>query len=239
LRFARAGLSMSRRSVIGLAAVLSFLAVAVELAIGVKAATTAVLFPLAVGWLLLNAVAKRNHRRFLEALPGYLDNVRQLVIVGNSLQQAMERAAEDGNEALLRYLRPMRLRLQSGASLTESLTVLADRFDIVELHTLAAAVQTNLRFGGKMSELLAGLIRFFRDRRRIERELRGATAETRATIWVLASLPALIALDLFFTNQNYREFYLFSQPGHHLLALITGVEAAGILVMRRIARVDF
>lgn len=173
------------------------------------------------------------------ALPTYLDNVRQLVAIGNSLQQSVEKAAEAAPDELRRHLRITLHQLRHGAALADSLEALAERLDVIELHMLAASVQTNLRFGGRMSEVLNNLARVFRDRQRVERELRAATAETRFSAIILTALPVVVAVYLLVTNAGYLQWFIDTESGRTLLGLCVGLQVAGILLMRRIIRVEY
>jgi tight adherence protein B len=176
---------------------------------------------------------------FVAGLPYFLDNVRQLMVVGNSLQQAVEKAALNTPLSVHRYLAPMTRRMQSGAAVGESITWLANRLDVLELHMLATAVQTNLRYGGRMSTVLGNLVGTLRDRARAMRELGSATAETRASGVVLGSLPVIAALGIGLTNFSYVQFFLDTTQGHHLLAVAVTLQILGTLAMRRIMRLDY
>lgn len=182
--------------------------------------------------------ARRMDALFL-ALPGFLDNVRQLVTIGNSVQQAFEKAIQMAPYPVARPMRITLHQLRHGVPLTDCLTNLADRLQIVELHMLASAVQANLRFGGRISDVLANLVRVYRDRQRVERELKAATSETRTSALVLAIIPAALIALLAAINPDYFKFFLETEDGRKMLAFCVGMQGMGILMMRRMARVRY
>jgi tight adherence protein B len=83
------------------------------------------------------------------------------------------------------------------------------------------------------------LTQILRDRARVERELHSATAETRMSALVLGALPVVVAAFIGATNPAYIAFFLDAPQGHKLIGIALGMEVAGVLVMRRIMRIDF
>jgi tight adherence protein B len=183
--------------------------------------------------------ARRNLAAFAAALPSFLDGMRQLLAVGASLQQALTRTVEGSGPEVRRYFAPVVRRIQNGASVPESLAWLAQRLDMGELHMLAAAVQTNARFGGPISPVLTNLTGLLRDRMRVERELKAATAEVRMTGWVLAGLPPLAAAAIALINPPYMAFLVGTDLGRTLLTVAVGLQLAGVAFMRRIMATSF
>lgn len=239
VRLARADLEIRRR-VVALGLVVVVLLTGGAATYGGPWWAAGVAAALAVGALVvLDRLAARVMAGLFRALPTYLDNVRQLVAIGNSLQQAVEKAAEAAPTELRRHLRITLHQLRHGAPLADSLESMATRLDVVELHMLAASVQANLRFGGRMSEVLNNLAKVFRDRQRVERELRAATAETRFSALILTALPVLVGAYLMFTNAGYLMWFIDTENGRLMLGICLGLQAAGLLLMRRIVRVDY
>jgi tight adherence protein B len=197
------------------------------------------LLAMALGWIGFQIVTQRRLAAFVEGLPLYLDATRQLIMVGHSLQQAMVTAGEGCGPGVARHIGPVIRRIQYGATPGDAIVWLAERIDVVELHMLAAAVKTNTRHGGRISTVLANLTQILRDRARVGRELTSATAETRMSGIVLGALPVVVALFIAFSNPSYIRFFIDVPEGHTLLAVAVGMEIVGVLIMRRIMRLDF
>ncbi len=189
--------------------------------------------------LYIKRLAKKRLAAFVDQLPHYLDAIRQLLLIGNSFQQALAKATETTSEAVKRYLNPAMRRINNGAPVVDALETVADRIDLPEFHMVVAAVRTNSRFGGNITPALAGLVRLLRDRARVVRELGAASAETRLSATVLCALPPVALLIISIINYGYMR-YLFETPGGHRLLLIgVGFQTVGILTMRRLMRLDF
>jgi tight adherence protein B len=175
----------------------------------------------------------------IEALPFYLDGVRQLLVVGSSLTQALVRALPSAAIELQAFLGPAVRRIELGAPVAESMQGLAERLCVPEVSMLAAAIGVNLRFGGPMSAVLGNLAQIVRERLRVRRELRSATAEVRVSTRLLMAMPVVMAGFLFFANRAYIDFFLHEPRGHFLGMLAIGLQLAGMLVMRRMMRAAF
>ncbi|MGF6232054.1 tight adherence protein B [Inquilinus ginsengisoli] len=184
-------------------------------------------------------LACRRLDAFIEGLPFFLDALRQLLVVGNSVQQGLLKAAENTSPAMQRYLQPMIRRINNGAPIPESIEWLAQRLELAELYMLAAAVETNFRYGGRMSNVLANLIQILRDRARVERELKAATAEIRFSAIVLGLMPLIAAVMISFIKPSYVMFFVETERGNRLALIAVGLQMLGTVVLRRIMRLEF
>lgn len=189
--------------------------------------------------LWIKHLADRRMAQFVEVLPHYLDSIRQLLMVGNSFQQALTKATNDSGEAVRRFLDPAVRRIANGASVTDALDAVAERIDLTELHMVVAAVRTNQRTGGSIAPMLVALATLLRDRARVVRELKAASAETRLSATVLCGLPPLAFLLISAINYDYMRYMWETGGGRRLLLIGLGFQTVGVLVMRRLMRLQF
>src|SRR3546814_12883078 len=70
------------------------------------------------------------------------------------------------------YIAPVARRLELGAPVADAMQVLAERLRVPEISMLAAAIRTNMRYGGSISAVLLYLANILPERIRINRELR-------------------------------------------------------------------
>ena len=218
----------------GLAVVLAALLLA-----GPVAALVLVIGVPMAGYSWLQSRARKRIEALTDALPLYLDGVRQLQAVGNSLSQALERALADAPDAVRRYFAATGRRLEMGAPVAETMQQLADRLRVPEVSMLAAAIRTNLRFGGSLGTALTNLAAILRERVRIRRELSAATSESRISARVLIAMPLLAMALLMFMNPGYLDFFTGDPRGQKLSVFAIGLEALGIVVVRRMMRLAF
>lgn len=235
-KLARAGWEASQRHLIVAGATMLF-AVVIALAVagllaGMLTAATLVLLT----WVALEYRAGVRVQRLSDCMLGFLERMRQLLSVGNSLSVALERAVENSPSIVTQCLTPTLRRIANGSGVAESLERVAAEMDLYELHLLATATRTNLRFGGSMTAILRNIIENIRRRASIERELRANTTQIRASAWVLALLPVLVATLVMLTNRDYSSWFLATEKGHHMIAYAVVSQIAGALCMRMITR---
>lgn len=189
--------------------------------------------------VLLQFIAARRLNSFIEALPPLFDQVKHLLLAGNSLQQALTKSIDASTGPVARYLQPVSRRVQNGAPVADSILWLADRLDCPELFIFGTGVHTNARYGGRMASMLANLAQIVRDGLRVRRELRSATAETRLSALVLSLLPVGVAGIIAIMNPSYMSFFIDTPQGQHMAIFAVGLQITGMLIMRRILRLDF
>lgn len=191
---------------------------------------------------LLGWVRRRAQRRveaLIEALPYYIDAVRQMQVVGNSLAQALERALADAPAVVQSYIAPVARRLELGASVADAMQMLAERLRVPEISMLAAAIRTNMRYGGSISAVLLNLANILRERIRIKRELKAAISEAKISGRVLIVMPLVAMAALVAMNPDYIDFFLRDPRGHRLAIVAMVLQGLGMLVMRRVMRLTF
>lgn len=207
---------------------LGFLA-ALGIVLGVAVATV----------VLVRERARRRTEAFIEALPFFLDNIRQLLAVGNSLSQSLLRATSAAPLPVQAYLGATARRIELGAPIGDAVQQTADRLAIPEVGMLAAAVRTNLRFGGSMTGIIGNLVFLVRERLRIKRELASATAEVRVSTRMLIAIPLVLTAFLFITIPSYRTFFFNDPRGHNMALIACAMQGVGMALMIRLNRLVF
>lgn len=239
LWLARADITLSSSHLLAGGVALGATGIAVLDLLGPVQAVLVVVAAPVLAALAVRHLGNRRLRVFVEGLPTYLESLRQLVAVGNSFGTAIVKANESAAPEMRRYLDPLVRRLQNGAPVAESITWLAGRIDVPELHMLATAVETNARYGGRMTLILSNLTNILRERARVERELRSATSELRAGGIVLSLLPIGAGTVLVFLNPEQMRFFIDEEIGRTLLWFAGGMQVTGMAIMRRLMRTDF
>jgi tight adherence protein B len=178
-------------------------------------------------------------RALSDAMLGFLERVRQLITVGNSLATALERAVANSPPVVALALAPTIRRIHNGGGVAESLERCAEELDIYELNLLATAARTNLRFGGSMTQILRNMIENIRRRSAVERELRADTTQIRASAWVLGLLPVVVGGVVMFSNRDYARWFLETDSGHRMIVYAVLSQLIGVWLMRMIVRTRY
>lgn len=235
-RFVRAGWEPDRRHLVMTAGLLLIVGLVTDLAAGMLAAFVVITILVLTGLAVLEYRGTANMRMLSDAMLGFLERMQQLLSVGHSLPVALRRAAENSPPVVARSLAPTIRRIDNGAGFADSIERCADELDIYELHLLATATRTNLRFGGSMTNVLKNMMENIRKRAAIERELRANTTQIRASAWVLALLPVLVGALVMLSNRSYARWFLVTPTGHAMIAYAVVSQLLGGLCMRVIVR---
>lgn len=123
-----------------------------------------------------------------------------------------------------------------GEDFDTALVKLADRCALPDYRFFATAVALQRQTGGNLAETLDNLAETVRRRRAIKMKAAALTSEAKATVAVLAVLPAGVAAVLLFVNPAYILELVTTKDGKALLGLAIAIQATGLLVIRAILR---
>ena len=190
-------------------------------------------------FVYVGARARRRIDALIEALPHYIDAVRQMQMVGNSLPQALERALLEAPDKVRAFMAPVARRLELGAPVADTMQLLSQRLRVPEVAMLAAAISTNLRYGGSITTVLANLSGILRSRIRIRREMEAATSQAKVSSRILIVMPIAAMVLLMAANPDYLDFFVRDPRGHRLAIIAVVLQGMGMLVMNRMLRLAF
>jgi tight adherence protein B len=92
--------------------------------------------------------------------------------------------------------------------------------------------------GGNLAEVLDKITETIRDRVRIKGELKAITAQGRISGIVISLLPVVLCLIIYMINPGHMSL-LFTRPLGIIMLVFAGfMELTGIVMIRRIVRVE-
>jgi tight adherence protein B len=155
---------------------------------------------------------------------------------GLNLGQAVDLAATDAGPPLGAELRRASRETTVGTPLDRALGAFAQRCAVPGADVLAVASAIASRTGADLAPILDGIVAAARDRDRLRREMRAATAQGRLTAMVVAALPFAFLLVLGAGARGETHVLLHEPIGWVLLGVGGGLQAAGFLWIRRTVR---
>lgn len=178
-------------------------------------------------------IANRSARAAAQ-MPEILASLAAPVRAGASLPQAFAAAAEEADPPLADALARTTRDLDNGVPIDEAIARFASRCAIPEAVLVGRALRVARQAGGELARVLDEVAETLSDRERLARELRAATAQSRASAMVVAALPVVFLL-LMSAGAGDQAHLLFGEPiGWLLLGVGGGLEAAGIFWIRRL-----
>jgi tight adherence protein B len=189
-------------------------------------------------WKLLWEADARA-RKIAEQLPDALDLIARAMRAGHAWVDALGRASQEIPAPLGLELGLVAEEHRLGIELRPCLEALLQRVPTsFELRLLVGAVLLNRETGGNLIEILDHLSETVRDRLLFESKVRALTAEVRASAAILAVLPFASALLLTWVQPDYLLPLLSPGLGRSLLMGGLASMGVGLLLMRRVARVE-
>ena len=239
-RLERAGAPVGPAGFIGLAVAGSALAGA--LALAVLRTPAAVLVGAGAAALAarayLGSADRRYVRRVAGQVPGLAQQLAGALSAGVSLHQAVARAGADAPEPAASELRRVAADLGLGARVDEALSSLLARVPDPGLAIMVTAILVQRRAGGNLAGALADLAGRLEDRERLAKEVAGASAQARASAWIVVALPLAGGMLVEVSAPGTLARTLGHGPGLALLAVSLGVQGAGALAIRRLVRIE-
>lgn len=178
-------------------------------------------------------------RKFEELLPEATDVIARALRVGQTLPAALQMVGEELPDPVGAEFRLLHEHFQFGAPLPEVLRHLADRVPLVDIRFLVTAILLQRDTGGNLSELLDNLAMVIRDRFRVRRKVRSVTAHGRLSGWILSAIPVAVGVLLMLIRPDYIQTLVTDDLGRRLLIGAIALEAMGVMIIRRIVRVEY
>ncbi len=114
----------------------------------------------------------------------------------------------------------------------------AQRTQSEDLAWVVGALEINRDVGGDVSQLLETVSKTIRERVALRRMIAALSAEGRLSAWILIALPFGIAFFINSSSPGYLDPLVESPIGIGMLIFSVISMAIGILIIRRIVRLD-
>jgi tight adherence protein B len=191
-----------------------------------------------IPWLYVMLRRKARFRKFEEQFPESLDLLARAVRAGHAFTTGFEIAAKELAEPLATEYRITYDQQNLGLPLSEALQNLGERVPLADVRIFVSALLIQRETGGNLAEILDNLAYVIRERFRLYRDVKTQTAEGRASLYILTSLPPAAALLVYLTNPDYIQ-PLFTDPLGNMF-IVAGVvsQIIGFLVIRKITTLE-
>jgi tight adherence protein B len=189
-------------------------------------------------WFYVRRKRQRRLAQFLEQLPDALDLMTRALRAGHAFSSAMNTVASEMPDPIAKEFRRTYEEHNLGMSLKVALEHLIERVPLLDLRLCVTAILIQRETGGNLSEILENIANVIRDRFRILGQVRVFTAQGRLTGWVIGLIPFGLAFYIYVVNPEYLEPLFTTQPGKYMLGTALTMELLGVLMIRKIVRID-
>jgi tight adherence protein B len=180
----------------------------------------------------------RRLRLYVEQLPEALDLMVSGLRAGNSLASAIDLVGNQCPDPIGCEFKTCFEEQNYGLELNLAMDNMIKRVPVQDLKLVTSAIMIQKESGGNLAEVLDRASYTIRQRFRLKRQIRVHTAQGRMTGWVLALLPVVLGIAIYFVNPEMMSV-LWKRPiGIKLLCASAGLTLVGGLVIRKIVDID-
>ena len=195
-----------------------------------------------IGGLMPIYRVKRTRDRRLEKLRSQLadafDLMARVIRAGQTLGQSLLAVADEFPQPIAGEFAQCYEQQNLGLSPEASFRDLNRRTGVIELKIFVLAVLVQQQSGGNLAELLGKLAFIVRERYHLRGTIVTLTTEGKMQGWILAALPPAMLVILMVANWDYAKAH-FTADHRSTLFYTFGVEALGVLWIRKIVNFDF
>src|ERR1051326_3237747 len=160
-------------------------------------------------WLRYRITQRRT--AFEQGLPEALDRGTGALRAGYGLEYGFDLVAREGTPPCSEEFGQILQELSLGGDLEEALARLILRVNSEDARLLSTAVAVQRRTGGNLVEVLGQMAQMLGERGRLRRDVQVLTTAPRVSGYVVALLPLLTVMVMFFTSRYYIDT-LLSEP---------------------------
>jgi len=196
------------------------------------------LFGLLAPEFLVRYLKRRRRLRFGMQLVDALMSMSNALRTGFSLSQSFELVQREMGDPISQEFRLMNTEIRLGVSVEDAMGHMLERMPSEDLDLVITAINISHEVGGNLTEIFDNIAQTIRERHRLEGKIRSLTAMGKLQAGIICMLPVAMALALNFTNPELMEPLLKSPLGLCMFGVIVVLEVCGILVIRKIVRID-
>lgn len=197
---------------------------------------------LAVIGYLLPAFYLRNRRghrmrQFETGLPRAMDLIGNSMKAGQSLAQSLRAVTENAGPPMSDEFGLARREVELGASVESALTNMVKRIGSADLRLVVMVITIQHSVGGDLPAILTTLADTMRQRAEMRAEIMAATAQSRASSFIITLLPVVAAVFLYFIVPDYFRPMFLNPLGWVMIGFAVFLLVIGNVIIRRITAI--
>ena len=203
--------------------------------LGLPAAVMMAMIPVSI----LKHLRTRRMRKFEEQFPEALDLISRALRAGHAVTTGLEMAATEMPAPVGEEFRNLYEQQNYGLAMPDALRRFAERIPVLDARFFVTAVLIQRESGGNLAEVLDNLSSVIRERFRVKRQMRVASAHGRITGWVLVALPPVLGTVIMAVNQEARDLMFGERLGIQMMIGAAVLQGIGTLIIRKIINIPY
>lgn len=201
-------------------------------------AIAAVLVGFFVPFFYLRAKASRRRRRFNTQLPDSLQLMASSLEAGYSMPQAVDTVAREDLDPLSGEFNRALVESRLGVPIEDGLDGIVERMQSQDFSWVVMAIRIQRQVGGSLANVLKTVAETLRERERLRRTVRALSADGRLSAWIIGFAPFFAAAFLLIFRPGYINPLFERTAGWVLIGVALVLIAIGVVIIRRIIRIE-
>jgi tight adherence protein B len=193
----------------------------------------------AVPFLVVRFAERRRVQQFEDQFPQAIDLIAGALRAGHAFTTGVSMVADEVQDPLGGEFRLLFDHQNYGMPLPDALKAFARRVPLLDARFFITAVLTQREAGGNLAEVLDNLSSLIRERSRVKRQVRVASAHGRITGWVLSAMPPALAVGMMIVAPEHMRGFVADPLGVRMIIAALVLQVIGTLAIRRIVNVEF
>lgn len=181
--------------------------------------------------------AKRMEQ-FEEQLVGALDLMIRALQAGYPFTEALRQVSKDMEDPIASEFRTLFDEVNGGVDMRIAFRNLLARMPSMSLMAVATTVALQRETGGNLAESFKNISGVIRGRFRFQRKVKTLTAEGRMSAWVMALMPFVLFLFMYFKAPDMMNAFLQDPMGLKAIGTGVGLIFLGVLWMRHMLKLN-
>jgi tight adherence protein B len=182
---------------------------------------------------------KKRLAVFEEQFPEAIDLIARALRAGHALTTGLGMVADEIPAPVGEEFRRLYDEQNFGMSLPEAMRAMAQRVPVLDARFFVTAVLTQREAGGNLSEVLDNLASVMRQRFKVKRQIRVASAHGRLSAWILSLMPPVLAAFLFTTSPSFMKVLWEDPWGLQLMMGAAVLQVIGSVIIARMVRIEY
>ncbi|NCA90604.1 MAG: hypothetical protein EOM92_17410 [Gammaproteobacteria bacterium] len=190
-------------------------------------------------WVWLQRKKTQRLLQFEEALPDALSMLGRTLRAGLPLSQALQTVSQEMHGPVGKEFGIVFTELNYGGDLRSAFLGMLERMPSLAVMAMSVAIMIQRETGGNLAQSVDQLEGMMRERFRFQRHMRTLTASNRTSAWIVGSIPVLLAVVLELISPGHTSTIFTDPTGLKIFYFILGLQAVGLLWIRKLIRLDF
>jgi tight adherence protein B len=189
--------------------------------------------------LYVKHAANRRRHQFEDQFPQAMDLIASSLRAGHAFTTGVSMVGEEVPDPTGAEFRLLYDQQNFGMPLPDALKAFSQRVPLLDARFFITAVLTQREAGGNLAEVLDNLSTLIRERSRVKRQVRVASAHGRITGWVLSMMPPVLAIMMLVIAPDHMRDFAADPLGVRMIIVALVLQVVGTLAIRRIVNVEF